>query len=180
MWRDLINRRAIRSALWCALYLIVTVLAQNTIFARLRIWSVHTMFVPAVVIAVAMFHGSVWGAVFGLFAGFLCDMGYPETNVLFLALLPVIGFGAGMASEYLLNRTLAAFLCLCLLGFLLTGFAQMFRLWIFHGMAFAPLAGTACRQAIVSLPFAVPYYFISRTAARRRTRRAGIKEPEHG
>ena len=180
MWRDLINRRAIRSALWCALYLIVTVLAQNTIFARLRIWGVHTMFVPAVVIAVAMFHGSVWGAVFGLFAGFLCDMGYPETNVLFLALLPVIGFGAGMASEYLLNRTLAAFLCLCLLGFLLTGFAQMFRLWIFRGMDFRLLAGTAFRQAVVSLPFAIPYFYISRGAANRRRKTANLKEPEHG
>ena len=132
MWRDLINKRAIRSALWCALYLIVTILAQNTIFARVRLWGVHAMFVPAVVIAVAMYHGSVWGAVFGLFAGFLCDMGYPETDILFLVLFPVIGFGAGMASEYLFNRTLPAFLCLCTAGFLLTGFAQMFRPWVFQ------------------------------------------------
>ncbi len=180
MWHDLINRRAIRAALWCALYLIVTVLAQNTLFARVRIWNVHTMFVPAVVIAVAMYHGSVWGAVFGLFAGFLCDMGYPETDILFLVLFPVIGFGAGMASEYLFNRTLPAFLCLCTAGFLLTGFAQMFRLWVFHGMAFGPLAGAAFRQAVVSLPFAVPYFYISRAAARRRARGAAIKEPEHG
>lgn len=179
MWRDLINKRAIRSALWCALYLIVTILLQNTIFARVRLWGVHAMFVPAVVIAVAMFHGSVWGAVFGLFAGFLCDMGYPETNILFLTLLPVIGFGAGMASEYLVNRTLMAFLFLCFAGFLLTGFAQMFRLWIFRGAAFFPLFGAALRQTIVSLPLAVPYFYLSRSAARKR-RIANTKEPENG
>ncbi len=180
MWRDLINKRAIRSALWCALYLIVTILAQNTIFARVRLWGVHAMFVPAVVIAVAMFHGSVWGAVFGLAAGFLCDMGYPETNILFLTLLPFIGFGAGMASEYLVNRTLLGFLCLCMLGFLITGFAQMFRPWIFKGAAFAPLLGAALRQTIVSLPLAIPYFYISRGAARKRVRTANTKEPEHG
>ena len=179
MWRDLINKRAIRSALWCALYLIVTILLQNTIFARVRLWGVHAMFVPAVVIAVAMFHGSVWGAVFGLFAGFLCDMGYPETNILFLTLLPVIGFGAGMASEYLVNRTLMAFLFLCFAGFLLTGFAQMFRPWIFRGAAFFPLFGAALRQTIVSLPLAVPYFYLSRSAARTR-RIANTKEPENG
>ena len=180
MWHDLINRRAIRAVLWCALYLIVTVLAQNTLFARLRLWDVHVMFVPAVVIAVAMYHGSVWGAVFGLFAGFLCDMGYPETDILFLVLLPLIGFAAGMAVDYLFNRSLMGFLCLCLLGFLLTGFAQMFRLWVFRGMAFGPLASTALRQAFVSLPFAVPFYYISRAASRRRIRNESIKEPEHG
>ena len=180
MWRDLIKKGAIRSALWCALYLIVTILAQNTIFARVRVWGVHAMFVPAVVIAVAMFHGSIWGAVFGLFAGFLCDMGYPETNVLFLTLLPVIGFAAGMASEYLVNRTLMAFLCLCLLGFLLTGFAQMFRLWIFRGAAFMPLLGAALRQAIVSLPLAIPYFYISRGADRKRRSTANLKETQNG
>ena len=78
MWRDLINKRAIRSALWCALYLIVTILAQNTVFARVRVWGVHAMVVPAMVIAVAMFHGTVWGTGFGLFAGFLCDIGVPS------------------------------------------------------------------------------------------------------
>lgn len=180
MWRDLIKKGSIRAALWCALYLIVTVLAQNTIFARIHFWDVHAMFVPAMVIAVAMFHGSVWGAVFGLFTGFLCDMGYPETNVLFLVLLPVIGFGAGMAADYLVTRTLMAFLCLCLAGFLLTGFAQMFRLWIFHGASFWPLLSTALRQTFVSLPFAVPYFYISRGAARRRLLNLTAKEPQNG
>lgn len=176
MWRDLIKKGTIRAALWCVLYMIVTVLAQNTIFARVRIWDVYTMFVPAMVIAVAMFHGSVWGAVFGLFTGFLCDMGYPETDVMFLALLPVIGFLSGMAAEYLLNRTLLPYLCLCVLGFVLTGIVQMIRVWIFHGAAFAPVFSTAMRQAFVSLPFAIPFFYISRTAARRRSRDQSVKE----
>jgi len=180
MWRDLFKKGTIRAALWCALYVIVTVLLQNTLFARVRLWGVHPMFVPAAVIAAAMFHGPVWGTLLGLFAGFLCDMGYPEANVLFLTLMPVIGFFSGMAADYLVNRTLTAFLCLCLLAFLLTGGAQMLRLWVFHEAAFLPLLSTALRQTIVSLPFAVPYFYISRGAANRRRRTSGIKEPEHG
>ena len=53
-------------------------------------------------------------------------------------------------------------------AFLLTAFCQMFRLWIFQGMDFWPLFGTALLQSILSLPLAIPYYYISRAAERRR------------
>ena len=54
MWRDLFKKGTIRAALWCALYVIVTVLLQNTLFARVRLWGMHPMFVPAAVIAAAI------------------------------------------------------------------------------------------------------------------------------
>jgi len=180
MWADLINRDKVHRALWCALYMAVTLLLQNTVFAHIALFGVHAMFVPAVVVAVGVFEGGTWGAVFGLIAGYFCAMGYPGTGMLFAVLFAVIGFGAGMASEYLVNRTLLGFLCLCMLGFLITGFAQMFRPWIFKGAAFAPLLGAALRQTIVSLPLAIPYFYISRGAARKRVRTANTKEPEHG
>lgn len=168
MWRDLIRKEKLRHVALCALYLAVTLLLQNTVFARIRVFGARAMFVPAAVVAVAMFNGSVPGAVFGLFAGFFCDMGYPENTVLFTALFPVLGFGAGMCAEYLVNRALLPFLCVSFAAFLLTAFCQMFRLWIFQGMDFWPLFGTALLQSILSLPLAIPYYYISRAAERRR------------
>lgn len=167
MWRDLIQKEKLRRCGWCALYLAVTLLLQNTVFARVAVFGVHAMFVPAVIVAVAMEHGAVWGAVFGLAAGFFCGMGYPESGLLFTALFPVLGFAAGMLAEYLVNRALFPFLCVCFAAFLVTALCQMIRLWIFGGMAFWPLLGTALLQSALSLPLAVPYYFISRTFHRR-------------
>ena len=66
MWADLINKEKIHRVLWCALYMAVTVALQTTVFAHIALFGVHAMFVPAVVVAVGMFEGGTWGAVFGL------------------------------------------------------------------------------------------------------------------
>ena len=83
MWADLINKEKIHRVLWCALYMAVTVALQTTVFAHIALFGVHAMFVPAVVVAVGMFEGGTWGAVFGLVTGYFCAMGYPETGLLF-------------------------------------------------------------------------------------------------
>lgn len=168
MWRDLIRRDRLRQALLLALYLLATLLLQNTVFARVRVLGVHALFVPAAVVAVAMFDGTVTGALFGLAAGFFCDMGYPENTVLFTALFPLLGLAAGMCADYLVNRALLPFLSLCAAAFLVTAACQLVRLWIFHGAALGPLLLTALLQSVLSLPLALPYYYISRAAARRR------------
>ena len=115
MWADLINKEKIHRVLWCALYMAVTVALQTTVFAHIALFGVHAMFVPAVVVAVGMFEGGTWGAVFGLVTGYFCAMGYPETGLLFAAM--------------------------------------------------------ALGQSVFSLPFAVPYYYISRAFHRRRSQR---------
>ena len=128
MWADLINKDKVHRVLWCALYMAVTLLLQNTVFAHIALFGVHAMFVPAVVVAVGVFEGGTWGAVFGLIAGYFGAMGYPGTGMLFAVLFAVIGFGAGMLAEYLINNSLLPFLVTCLAAFLLTAFCQMFRL----------------------------------------------------
>ena len=55
MWADLINKDKVHRALWCALYMGVTLLLQNTVFAHIALFGVHAMFVPAVVVAVGVF-----------------------------------------------------------------------------------------------------------------------------
>ena len=79
MWADLINKDKVHRVLWCALYMAVTLLLQNTVFAHIALFGVHAMFVPAVVVAVGVFEGGTWGAVFGLIAGYFGAMGYPGT-----------------------------------------------------------------------------------------------------
>ena len=80
MWADLINKDKVHRVLWCALYMAVTLLLQNTVFAHIALFGVHAMFVPAVVVAVGVFEGGTWGAVFGLIAGYFGAMGYPGTG----------------------------------------------------------------------------------------------------
>ena len=80
MWADLINKDKVHRVLWCALYMAVTLLLQNTVFAHIALFGVHAMFVPAVVVAVGVFEGGTWGAVFGLIAGYFGAMGYPGTE----------------------------------------------------------------------------------------------------
>ena len=155
MWADLINKDKVHRALWCALYMAVTLLLQNTVFAHIALFGVHAMFVPAVVVAVGVFEGGTWGAVFGLITGYFC----------------AIGFGAGMLAAYLINNGIFPFLVTCLAAFLLTAFCQMFRLWIFHGASFWRLLAVALGQSVFSLPLAVPYYYISRAFHRRRAQR---------
>ena len=170
MWRDLVNKDKIRRGLLLALYLILTLLLQNTAFARFRILGVHALILPAVVVATAMFHGALWGGVFGLAAGFLGDMGFPETTVLFLTLLPLLGFAAGMLSEHLVSRTLPGFLATVLAALLIVGFVQAVRVWIFLNAGFGPPMLTMLKQTLISLPFSIPFFYISRAAARRARR----------
>lgn len=150
MWADLINKDKVHRVLWCALYMAVTLLLQNTVFAHIALFGVHAMFVPAVVVAVGVFEGGTWGAVFGLIAGYFGAMGYPGTGMLFAVLFAVIGFGAGMLAEYLINNSLLPFLVTCLAAFLLTAFCQMFRLWIFHGASFWRLLAVALGQSVLA------------------------------
>ena len=167
MWRDLIRKDRLRSVLLLALYLALTLLAQNTLFARLRLWDVRVIVLPALMVAVGMFRGPIWGGVFGIFAGFFADMGYPETMMLFLFLLPLLGYVGGMLSEHLLTRSLVAFLCMALGAQLLTAFFQLFRLWVFQGAELSALLITGLKQTVVSLPFSIPFFYISRAVNRR-------------
>ena len=80
-------------------------------------------------------------------------------------------FRSGMLAEYLINNSLLPFLVTCLAAFLLTAFCQMFRLWIFHGASFWRLLAVALGQSVLSLPLAIPYYYISRAFHRRRALR---------
>ena len=50
---------------------------------------------------------------------------------------------------------------------LLTAFFQLFRLWVFQGADLSALLITGLKQTAVSLPFSVPFFYISRAVSRR-------------
>jgi hypothetical protein len=92
MLLNLINLDKLRRGIIYAFLLFVVLIFQNVIFSRVSILGVRAMFVPVAVVAVGVFQGSVWGGVFGLFAGLLCGIGYHGSLILFTALFPVLGF----------------------------------------------------------------------------------------
>lgn len=171
MWADLINKDKVHRALWCALYMAVTLLLQNTVFAHIALFGVHAMFVPRSSWRSACSRAARGARCSASSRAILAAMGYPGTGMLFAVLFAVIGFGAGMLADYLINNSLLPFLVTCLAAFLLTAFCQMFRLWIFHGASFWRLLAVALGQSVFSLPLAVPYYYISRAFHRRRALR---------
>ena len=101
---ELIDFRKIRKALWYCLCVIVTISIQNLLFSRIAIFGVHPYFVPAIVIAIGMFEGGVWGAAMGLVTGYFCDMTLVDNTALFMVLFAIMGFAAGFLTEFLINR----------------------------------------------------------------------------
>ena len=92
------------------------------------------------------------GAVFGIFAGLFTDMAFPETTVLFTVLFPLIGFGAGFASEFYLNKSFFAFMFFSTAAILITGLAQLALALISGGTEIGAGLITVLLQALLSIP----------------------------
>lgn len=164
---DLINLDKVRRAILYAAWLLIALALQNLFFSHLRLFGVAMMFLPAVVIAVGFFEGGVWGAVFGLFAGFLCGQSY-HSPALFTVLFPLLAFGAGLLSEFFMNKKFLPYLALAAVGLVLTAFCQLFRLLVTDGTAVWPLLRTGLLQVLWSLPMAAVVYFPPRYLAGRK------------
>lgn len=164
---DLINLKKIRRAVLYAVCVILTLGLQNMIFSRVEILGVRTMFVPVIVVAIGLFEGGVWGAVFGLVTGYFCDMSFSANTVLFLVLFAAFGFFSGLLADYLVNRRLYSYVIIAAAALFICPMCQIFPLWIYRGTPLGSLMPTVCLQALWSLPFSVPAYFAVRAIASR-------------
>ena len=159
MLLDLINFEKLRRALLHLAVILVVLGLQTLLFSRVRIFGVAPMFVPAVAVAIGLFEGGVWGGTLGLVTGVLCGLRYSGDVVLYAVLFAVIGFLAGLLTQFYVNRCFVSYYALCVAAFVLTAFCQLFPLLAFYGAEPFALLRTALLQVLWSLPFPFLIYF---------------------
>ena len=150
----------IRRGVLYALYLLGALLLQNVIFSHISPLGVRAMFIPALVVAVALFEGGSRGGYFGLAAGIACDLFFAGQSVLFTILFPVMGFAVGLLADFYLNRRFFSYAVLAVAALFVSAFAQMFALLVYHGQGSWALWRSAILQTLWSVPFIYPAYYI--------------------
>ena len=167
MLLDLIDLSKLRRAIVYALTLAIVFAVQDLLAARIPLWGVRPMMIPAAVVAIGLYEGGLWGGFLGLAAGFFFDMGYIEQTVLFTILLAVIGFFAGVLGKYLLHKGFLSYMALVLAAMLLLTGAQMIPFLFFTDTRDAAVWKTGLVQILWSLPWAIPVFFPCRAIASR-------------
>lgn len=165
MLLDLINLAKLRRAVVYAILLLVLFLIQNLLVSYVALWGVRAMFIPVAVVCVALFEGGVWGAMFGLAAGYFADMGFAENTVLFTILFPVIGYFTGVLGKYTLRKAFITALVLSAAALMLAAFCQMFPFLFFEDTKIWPVLKTGFLQVLWSLPFIFVIYYPCRAIA---------------
>lgn len=159
MFVDLFHTKKLRLAFVYILFLILVLFLQDTVLARMTVFGVKMMFIPAAIAAVGVHEGGFRGGLFGLLAGFLCDMTFTENTVLFTLLFPAIGFAAGMAADFMMNRSYIAYLFIAAACIVVTGCIQMIRVLVLQPSAVFYCLLIVVAQMLVSMPMAAVLYF---------------------
>lgn len=149
---QLLEWKKIRVILEYAVYMILVMLLQSLLFSRISIFGAKGFIIPAAAVAAGIYLGGVRGAVFGIFLGLFTDMASSETTVLFTVLFPIIGFGAGLASEFYINKSFFAFMFFSTAAILLTGLAQLALALFSGGTAILDGLLMVLLQTLLSIP----------------------------
>lgn len=112
-----------------------------------------------VVVAVALFEGSVNGATFGLVIGFFCSAVYYRSGLMMIPIYTIIGAGAGATRKAKIGRSLLGCAACSLGGLVFLELCQIVH-FLLKGTAFPVLSSLALPEALYSLPFLIPIYFL--------------------
>lgn len=158
MFNRLIEWKKLRGVLAFAAYMILAMFIQSLLFSRVSIFGYRGFILPAAAVAAGIYSDGVKGAVFGLILGLFADMSFSESVVTFTVLFPIIGFAAGVASMFYINKSFFAFITFSAAAILLTALVQMLLAVIVSGAEILPALITALAQTAVSLiPAALLY-----------------------
>ncbi len=147
-----IDFKKLRVFLEYAVYLLLAMLLQGLLFSRLSIFGVKGFVLPAAVVAAGMFLGGMRGAVFGICLGLVTDMSYTESSFMYTIVFALIGFGAGFASEFYINKSFLVFMVMSVIAVLLSGLAQYLAAVIFGGAELVQGIVTVLLQTALSIP----------------------------
>ena len=147
-----IDFKKLRVFLEYAVYLLLAMLLQGLLFSRLSIFGVKGFVLPAAVVAAGMYLGGMRGAVFGICLGLVTDMSYTESSFMYTIVFALIGFGAGFASEFYINKSFLVFMVMSVIAVLLSGLAQYLAAVIFGGAELVQGIFTVLLQTALSIP----------------------------
>lgn len=156
--KDFFSAKNIKRLLKYALYMFLALITQNMLFTQIRPLGVCPLMLPAVAVAVGMFEGATFGAVFSLIMGFFADMAFIENTTTFTILFPALAFASGFVAQFFINRRFFAYMGAAFVGLLATGIVQMLKTSAMD--AFAPvMLVTVFLQTLWSMPPAVLAYY---------------------
>lgn len=166
MLLELINLAKLRKAFIYAGIVLLVLMIQTLLLSHIAILKASPMIIPIVVVAVGFFEGGVWGGVYGLALGLICDMTLNEPGVMMTVLFPIIGFFSGALSMFVMSRRLMPFFCVCACALLMTAICQMFRFIAFTETDFVVVILTGAFQTLWSLPFIFAIFYPCRAVSR--------------
>ena len=146
-----IDFKKLRVFMEYAVYLLLAMLLQGLLFSRLSILGVKGFVLPAAVVAAGMYLGGVRGAVFGICLGLVTDMSYTESSFMYTIVFALIGFGAGFASEFYINKSFFAFMIFSMAAILLCSIVQLVHALLGGGTELLPGLLTALLQTVLSV-----------------------------
>jgi hypothetical protein len=154
------KRRSVVSLLYRVLCIVAVFVVQALVLPFITALPSVPLILPLVAVGTAMFEGGFRGAAAGLFSGALCDIAMNRPIARFAVLLTLVCLVVGVLSETVVARGFAPYLLMCAGALFIGAATQMFTLLFFDGVASRVLFEEAVRQTAVSLPFAVPIYYI--------------------